>query len=311
MKHLFLINPNAGKQGSTDALTGHIRRLFDQEGLDYEIRLTQGPGDAETLARAAAETGAEVRIYACGGDGTLNEVVNGVAGFANAAVTNVPKGTANDFLKIFGPNYRRGFCDLLALARGPQAAFDLMNCNGRLGLGIVCAGVDARVAADVDRYKGLPLVHGKGAYVMALVENVLLKGIARHTVVDMGGQHMDEEIAIICICNGRYYGGGFMPVGDAQPDDGVLDMLVVPKIGRITFARLVGAYAQGKYRDYPELIRAFHGQSIAFSAPEEITAVVDGEVMRDNSFQVFLDPRRLNFFYPEYLDYRGEAPEGL
>mgnify|MGYP001705535948 CR=1 FL=1 len=85
------------------------------------------------LARAAAERGEPVRIYACGGDGTLNEAVNGAAGFANAAVTNVPKGTGNDFLKIFGADYRSRFSDLAALADGPQACFDLMDCKGRLG----------------------------------------------------------------------------------------------------------------------------------------------------------------------------------
>ena len=164
MKHLFLINPAAGKKGSTEALENRIRAIFAPRGEPWEAILTRGPGHAETCARAAAETGEPVRIYACGGDGTLNEAVNGAAGFANAAVTNVPKGTGNDFLKIFGADYRSRFSDLAALADGPQACFDLMDCNGRLGIGVVCAGVDARVAADVHRYKALPLVTGMGAY---------------------------------------------------------------------------------------------------------------------------------------------------
>ena len=307
MKHLFLINPAAGKRGSTESLTNHIHRIFGDMGADYEIALTEARGDAQRLAMQAAQSGQSVRIYACGGDGTLNEAVNGAAGFDSAAVTNVPKGTGNDFLKIFGPDHRRGFCDLAALAQGPQAAFDLMNCNGKLGIGVICAGVDARVAADVDKYKPIPLVRGPGAYILALVETVLFKGVARHAVVDMGETHLDEDVAIICICNGRYYGGGFMPVGDAEPDDGVLDMLVVPKVSRVTFARLVGDYAKGRYRDHPELIRDYHGQAITYSSEEEIVTVVDGEVMRDRRFTVQLDPRKVNFFYPEYLDYRVEV----
>lgn len=86
----------------------------------------------------AAQTGEPVRIWACGGDGTLNEVVNGAAGFDNAAITCVPKGTGNDFLKVFGPNYRDLFYDLEALAAGPQTTLDLMDCNGKLGLDVVC-----------------------------------------------------------------------------------------------------------------------------------------------------------------------------
>jgi len=305
VKHLFIVNPKAGKKGSTQALKEQIER--EMAGRDYTVAVTGGPGEAETLARRAAESGEEVRLYACGGDGTLNEVVNGAAGFPNAAVTNVPKGTGNDFLRIFGKDNKKRFADLAALADGPQAAFDLIDCNGRLGIGVVCAGVDARIAADVHKYKSLPLVTGIGAYILSLVVNVLFKGITRPTTVEMGDRHFSGETAIVCVCNGRYYGGGFMPVGEAMPDDGVLDMLVVPKVSRLTFFRLVGKYAQGKYRDYPELIWDYHGRSISFSSAEELVAVVDGEVMRDRAFTVGLSEKRVNFFYPGDLNYRPDV----
>ena len=303
MKHLFIINPAAGKHGSTDALTAQIEEIFGGAGLDYEVVLTSGAGSGTALARDAARSGGPVRIYACGGDGTLNEVVNGAAGYDNAAVTNVPKGTGNDFLKIFGKNYRARFSDLAALAEGPQAALDLMDCNGKLGLGVICAGVDARVAADVYKYKALPLVSGVGAYILSLVVNVF-KGLTRPTQIRVDGQTLDGLSTIICICNGRYYGGGFMPVGDAQPDDGVLDMLVVPKVSRFTFFRLVGKYAKGLYRQFPQLIRDFHCREISFSSPQELVAVVDGEVMRARSFTVRLSEKKVNFFYPSDVFWR-------
>ena len=303
MKHLFIINPAAGKNGSTDALAAQIRDIFGGRGLEYEIAFTSGAGTGEALARAAAQSGAPVRIYACGGDGTLNEAVNGAAGYDNAAVTNVPKGTGNDFLKIFGKNYRARFSDLAALADGPQAALDLMDCNGKLGLGVICAGVDARVAADVNKYKALPLVSGVGAYILSLVVNVF-KGLTRPTQIHVDGETLDGPSTIICICNGRYYGGGFMPVKDAQPDDGILDMLVVPKVSRFTFFRLVGKYARGLYRQCPQVIRDFHCQKIAFTSPEELVAVVDGEVMRSRSFTVRLSEKKINFFYPSDVFWR-------
>ena len=304
MRHLFLINPHAGRSGSTEALRARIEA--DMAGRDYAVSVAERPGDVERLARQAAGTGEQVRIYACGGDGTLNEAVNGAAGFPNAAVTNVPKGTGNDFLRIFGDRAR--FADLAALADGPQAEFDLMDCNGRLGIGVVCAGVDARVAAGVHRYKALPLVSGTGAYVLSLLVNVLFRKLTRPTVLHMGPYHLEEETTIICICNGRYYGGGFMPVGDAQPDDGVLDMLVVPKVSRFTFGRLVGAYASGRYREHPRYIRDWHGDRVDFSSPEELVAVVDGEVMRARSFTVRLSEKKVNFFYPAGASWRqGEA----
>ena len=228
MKHLFIIHGLARadkkKRKAFDRLMAGIDRL---EG-DVEVQYTDPPDwGAEQIARAWAQRGDPLRIYACGGDGTLNEVVNGAAGFEHVAVTNVPLGTGNDFLKLFGSRYRELFSNLPALMEGPQAVFDLMDCNGRLGIDVVCAGVDARIAADVDKYKGVPMVSGIGSYILSLVDNVLFRGICRPMRVKMGDVDLAGETAIVCVCNGRHYGGGFMPVGEAMPDDGVLDMLVV------------------------------------------------------------------------------------
>ena len=300
-RHLFIINPAAGKKGDAARLEASLNKL----SVPHEVRYTERTGDARRFAEEAVRSGEPVRIYACGGDGTLNEVVNGAAGHGHAAVTNVPAGTGNDFLKIFGPDCRTLFRDLEALAAGPQAAFDLIDCNGRLGIDVVCAGVDARVAADVHRYKALPLVSGIGAYILALAENVLFKGIARPMTVHMGDiRWEDQPASLLCVCNGRYYGGGFMPVGEAMPDDGVLDFLLVRQVGLVTFLRLAGKYAKGLYRQYPELILDYHGQSAAFSAKEPITVVVDGEVFRDTSFTVRLSEKKVNFFYPAGAGYQ-------
>ena len=301
MRHLFIINPAAGKKESTRALEDLLGKL----SFVHEVVYTQKAGDARDFARKAAEGGEEVRIYACGGDGTLNEVVNGAAGWPNAAVTCVPKGTGNDFLKIFGENYRELFYDLEALAAGPESEFDLMDCNGHLGIDVVCAGVDARIADDVDRYKRLPLVKGLGAYIMSLVVNVLFKGITRPFVVDVGDLHYEGEVSIICVCSGRYYGGGFMPVGDNMPDDGVIETLVVPKVGLFTFARLVGAYGKGRYKDYPKLIWPYKENeiSIVSANDQDVVVCVDGEIMRDHAFTIKLSEKKVNFFYPRDLSY--------
>lgn len=302
MRHLFIINPAAGKHETNAHLEGLLSRL----SFPYEVAYTQGEGDALRLTRKAAEDVEPLRVYACGGDGTLNEVVNGAAGHDHVAVTNVPKGTGNDFLKIFGPDYRKRFYDLEALAVGPQRVFDLMDCNGKLGIDVVCAGVDARIAAGVHRYKDLRFVSGKGAYVLSLIEHIFLKGINRPMTVHMGDIVWEKRpTAILCICNGRYYGGGFMPVAEAMPDDGVLDMLLVRKVSLPTFLRLVGKYAKGLYWKYPELIEDYHGREVTFSANEPITVVVDGEVMVDTHFTVRLSDQKVNFFYPEGCDYRN------
>ena len=266
MHHLFIINPTAGKKRDTRQLEEEIRSL----GLSHEIILTKRAGDARRIARTMAELGEDLRIYACGGDGTLNEVVNGAAGFNNVAVTNVPIGTGNDFLKIFGKDYKARFSDLNALSQGPQAAMDLIDCNGHLGIDVA---------------------------------NVLVKGIGVPTVVDCGDLHYEGETALVCVCSGRYYGGGFMPVGDNMPDDGVLETLVVPKVSRFTIFRLVGKYAQGKYRDYPELILHRRGNGATVRGQRELVAVVDGEPVRAKELSIRLSDKKVNFFYPAGMRY--------
>ena len=305
MRHIFIINPSAGKKGGAQRLEEDIRALE----VPAQIVRTREPGDARRVARAAAEGGEPVRLYACGGDGTLNEVVNGAAGFANAAVTNVPIGTGNDFLKIFGKDFRARFSDLRALSEGPQAAMDLIDCNGRLGIDIVCTGVDARIAVDKDSYKVLPLVSGIGAYILSLIINVLFKPIAVPTVVDCGDLHFDGETTIVCVCSGRYYGGGFMPVGDNMPDDGLLEVLVVRKVSRLTFFRLLRQYGSGKYRSYPDLIWYRQGFPVTVRSKtrEELVAVVDGEPVRSRELRIGLSDKKVNFFYPAGLSY-GPKP---
>ena len=101
MEHLFIINPAAGSRDRTEEYSKLIRRICGERGISCRIAVSAAPGDCKRLAREAAESGEEVRIYACGGDGTLNEVAAGAAGYDNAAVTVFSGGSGNDFVMLF------------------------------------------------------------------------------------------------------------------------------------------------------------------------------------------------------------------
>lgn len=304
MRHVFIINPVAGPKNSAKELLDRVEAAFPAG--DFEAYTTQGAGDARRLAQEALAPGDPVRLYACGGDGTLNEVVNAAAGKDWAAVTNVPLGTGNDFLRIYGREGKTRFTDLTALRDGPQEALDLIDCNGLLGLDVVCVGVDARVAADVHRFKRIPFVGKKLAYILSLIVTVL-KGITKYLEVEMGPIRHRGKTALICVCNGQYYGGGFRPVPEARPDDGVLDMLLVGDVSLFRFAQCVGKYAAGRYRECPELVRDWHGDRVTISSPVEVTAVVDGEVLRSREFIIQLSQRKLNFFRPSGVEIQAQA----
>ena len=220
MKHLFVINPAAGKYDHTAELSNRIKAECEARGLDYAIRVSQKPGDCTAITREAAAAGEETRVYACGGDGTLNEVVCGAAGAANLAVTHYPCGSGNDFVK----NFREpaAFSDLARLLDAEEAALDLIQVGEDYSLSICSMGIDARIGTEIQTYKRLPLVSGKGAYNLSTIVN-LIKGIHRHYVVEIDGQTIDGRFTLICVCNGRFYGGGYEPVPQARPDDGKLE----------------------------------------------------------------------------------------
>lgn len=106
---------------------------------------------------------------------------------------------------------------------------DAIDVNGRVALTIACSGIDARVARDVHNFSESPILDGKSSYIVSLLVNFLFKGIGSHWTVELDGETMEDDFSLVSVCNGRYYGGGFMPVAEARMDDGVLNTLVVKR----------------------------------------------------------------------------------
>lgn len=296
MKHLFVLNPSAGQYDRSQEMIARLADTLDPLGVAWEARVTDYPGHAVELARAAAETGESVRIYACGGDGTLNEVVNGAAGYPNAAVTQYPCGSGNDFLRLFGQDRGR-FYDLKELVYGDQAAADLMDCNGRLSLNICSVGFDARIGLGMAQFRRYPMVSGSMAYQLSLVKN-LIAGIARPYEVEVDGETFAGDFSLLCACNGRYYGGGFHPSPRAVPDDGVLEFLLVKGVSRLTVARLVKLYAAGRAEEIPELVILRRGRSMKVRCDRLSMVNVDGERLDADELSISLSAKKVNFIFP-------------
>ena len=296
MKHLFIINPAAGSRNQTESYRKKIAEVCEKRGLDYSIRVSGAPGRCRKIAREAAETGREYRLYACGGDGTLNEVVSGAAGFPNVAVTVFSGGSGNDFARMFSEP--EAFKDLERLLDAEETEFDLIKCNDDYSLNICSVGLDARIGHDVSNYKRIPLLSGFRAYAVSTVVNVV-KGIHEHYVVEVGGERIDGRFTLICACNGRYYGGGFCPVPQADPTDGKLEVLLVRDVSRLKVAQVVGAYKNGKYTDFPHLIRHITTDKIKIICDKETGINLDGEKREAEVIEMSVAEEKLRFFVPK------------
>ncbi len=309
MKHLFVVNPIAGGRDSTAEVRQKVEEAFRTREGAYEVYVTKGPMDAAEKIRAEAAQTDALRVYACGGDGTFNECVNGAAGLANVAAAPFPTGTGNDFCRMFGAE-KDAFRDLNALLDGWEHPIDLINCNGRWCANIVSVGIDARIGTDVHKYSRIPLIGGATGYVVSLIVNVF-KGIATKMHIRCGDFDADGGHSLVCACNGRFYGGGFNPSLDARPDDGDLDIYVVKKVNAIQLAAEIGKYASGRSDESPRFIKHLHGTELSIRLDKPDVINIDGEAMVTDDIRWRLVPGVMKLIVPatlHFFDDKKPAP---
>ena len=300
MRYVFLLNPAAGRQDCTERLRLQAEGALRRAGVlraDWTICRTEYRGHARALAEAADREGSPVRIFAAGGDGTFNEALTGARPYPNAAVGCIPTGSGNDFLRTFGT--KAEFLDLDAQLAGGVISIDLMETGLGLSASVCAAGLDAQVAAGAARYRHNPLFHGEAAYLLSAGREICgpLGRRARFTV---DGETFEADILMCAACNTRDYGGGFRAAPAAQPDDGLIDLVVVRRMSRFTLLRLLNLYKQGRHFAGGQLAPGLARYLIYRRAREitveltdgrgPITATADGECAQVSRLDIRLLP---------------------
>ncbi len=297
-KDFFILNPAAGKHDRTAELAARISRVATAHGLDYRIIMTEYKGHAiQIVDRESRENAPAVcRFYACGGDGTLNEVVCGAAGHENAQVACYPCGTGNDFLKLFSGQER--FLDMEALIEAPVIPLDLICINNKYAVNLCSMGIDARVADWVGRHNHKVPLTGKLMYDLSLLVNFFGQ-IHRFYEVEIDGERLDGEYAIVVAASGRYYGGGYYAVPEAEPDDGMLDFLLIRKVSHLTILRLIGKYQAGLHREFTDLQVYRRGKQMVLRSKTPEPCNYDGEILRVTEASISLSPQKLAVALPK------------
>ena len=245
MRHFFIVNPHSGPQDATERIRREIGGL-----PDCEIYVTQGPGDAIKYVREACRADdEEKRFYACGGDGTLNEVVNGTAGCAHAAVGCYPCGSGNDFVKYYGG--KKPFLNIREQLRAPEEAIDLIRVNDRYAVNVVNIGFEATAAHRMVSFRRIPLFAGPRSYYPAVVTSLVDSIKNPFTLIADGEKLYDGNILLCTFANGSYVGGSFRCAPRAKTNDGLLEVCMVKPLSRLKFANLIGYYQKGEHLDAP------------------------------------------------------------
>ncbi|MDL2295061.1 protein BmrU [Ruminococcaceae bacterium OttesenSCG-928-D13] len=243
MKHVFIINPVSGKSDAR-ALMPEIEAACGKAGVEPVFEITGAPKHAVEITRGHSAAGEAVRLYAVGGDGTLNEVFEGAWRYPNAEVASIPCGSGNDFVRSFGQP--EDFLDFDAQLAGAAYPIDLIEVDGGVCAAITSTGLDAEVAYNIPKYRRIPLLGGTMAYNISIVEK-LLKPLGKRLRVTIDGEAFEDTLLIATVCNAQHYGGGYQAGPMALLDDGVLDVILVKKISRLLIASVIGKYKRGNH----------------------------------------------------------------
>jgi YegS/Rv2252/BmrU family lipid kinase len=288
-----ILNPMA-RHGAGRRLQPSLERALGEQGLDFDIVLTDGPGHAVELARGAAEAGID-RVVAAGGDDTVHEVANGLMKAATpAALGLIPIGTGNDFVKMVPGSATRAE-SFRTLATGALSPMDVgvarWDGHAEYFMNAMGTGVDVEVVRQMRRSDWLP---GTVIYLGALLR--ALRGYRPMQIrIDVDGEVITGRIMLLAVCNGPSIGGSFRICPDARPDDGILDVCLVRELPIHRIMRVLPRVLRGTHARQ-EGVSMSRGSLIRLSAGgAALPFQLDGELREtEDDIHVSLAGRKLN-----------------
>lgn len=285
MKHVFIMNPAAGKGTRFHNLIDEIHKVCTRRGVEYDIHITERIAEAtEFVKETCAASTDPIRFYACGGDGTIKEVAEGLLGAPHAQLSVIPVGTGNDFVK----NFERfeEFFDLDAQIDGDTVEIDIMKYNDKYSINLINIGFDCEIAKQAALNRRSVFIPSKLAYTAGIAQKITQLGTAvvKARILFDGVPHKGSMTHQICVFgNGAFYGGGYHSAPAALVNDGIIECCVVRKVTLGELIQLIGPYKAGTHLTAKNVPQVFSYKrcsqvDIEFEHPTDIC--VDGEIER-------------------------------
>lgn len=292
MKHFFIVNPAAGK-GKTVNNIPEIKKYCESHGHSYEIAITEYPGHATEIAKKLSSS-QTLRIYSVGGDGTLNEVLNGMAG-SGSSLAVLPCGSGNDFIRsIVGEKIPDDI--IPKTIEGAERLIDYAKVNDKYFINIMSVGFDAQVAYQTNYFKKLPLISGKIAYILGILSTIInCRNEQMELKTDEGV--LTGRCLLIAAGIGKYYGGGVYALPDALIDDGIFDICFVEAKKRLQILRLFPKYMKGLHRTIPG-VQLLRSNKVEITMDKSIPLNRDGEIILSEKAVLEMFHKALPFVFP-------------
>jgi len=300
LKAELIVNLTAGG-GKPKHHLATVLEYLKENGLNFEVSTTSHQGEAVELAQKAADKGVDL-IVSIGGDGTVNEIVNGIMKSKNdPSLGIIPLGWANDFIKSTGiPFDIIEACKILI--KGKTKKIDIGTINNQIYFANICGiGFDAEVAQLANQMKNKhPNLRILSAfvYIFATIKK-LLSPFSYHDVkIKFDGQEIHFKILFIAISNGKFYGGRFKITPEAILDDGLLEICTVEEMGRLKYLMSIPKVFKGTHESIKG-INFYRAKEIVIQSSEPTLAQVSGEVIEgQKEFTITLLPKSLKLIVP-------------
>ena len=282
-RYKVIVNPTAGR-GTAEAAIPQLEGMLRENGLDFDLVRTEQPEHAVELARQAALDGFDIVV--AGGDGTANEVINGLMlakqdGAEGAALGVIAIGRGNDF--AYGENVPPGLEDgLRVLLVDNRTSMDVGFVKGGLypdgryfgnGVGIGFDAVVGFVALEMTRLQGFL------SYIVAAIKTIFLYYKAPLVRIEYDGQAEEKYALMISIMNGRRMGGGFMMAPEAAIDDGQLDLCIAEQVSKAKIFALIPRFMAGTQASQPSIQTGRTGSIVVTALEGSLPAHADGETL--------------------------------
>ena len=272
----LIINPAAGR-GKAFKLSEKVILEFEKRGTDFEYEYTTNPRHAVDISREASTK--FQKVIAFGGDGTVNEVGEGLVG-SDAIFGVIPLGSGNDFANEIGmPAKISDAVDIIL--SDDFHTIDIIKVNDRVSLNTAGVGFNGTVSEVV---KSIRYLKGKSAYIWGVVKTaVMYKSIPLK--ISLNGRVIEEKIFMVSICNSKSEGGGFIVAPDAKNNDGLFDVTIIRHIGYMKLLLNLNKVLTGNINKVEE-VDTYTGESIIIESEFPMPVHVDGEVIALNAHKV-------------------------
>lgn len=308
MKTIFIINPKSGQGKRVDEFISSVKETIEKTGADAEVYITKAIGDAKTYVYDYCEDNGPARFIACGGDGTLNEVLNGAIEFPGSEIGIVPMGTGNDFCRNF-----KG-CDFKSIEKqinSPAQRCDAIKYSTQhrdtkkegYCVNMFNIGFDCNVADTVADMKKKPFVSGSMAYILSIFVT-LIKKKCSDLKIELDGEEVHNGMTLLSsVANGCYCGGGIKSNSLACVTDGLININIIKNVSRARFITLLPSYMKGtvlKNRMAKGFVISPKCRKITITPNNgDIRISVDGEIISAGKTDFEIVHKAFNFVLPQ------------